>query len=109
MALRGDHSIEQMLTATLSERTLSWCSVHPAGEGFALKLHHVHDDGNDEFLDVYEFRSVTEEEAAGEGRLLGEYPDAASALKAAGVIGARADRWVNAGVIRDEYADLRQA
>jgi hypothetical protein len=109
MALRRGASIEQMLTESLSQRALRWCSARRSGARFALTLHHVHDDGDDDFLDVYEFETVDDKEEVGEGRLVGEYSDAASVLKAAGAIGARADRWVNAGVIQDEYASLRQA
>lgn len=109
MALRRGASIEQMLTESLIKGALRWCSTRRSGVRFALTLHHVHDDGDGDFLDVYEFQTVDDEEDAGEGRLVGEYSDAASLLKAAAVMGARADRWVNPGVIQDEYASLRQA
>lgn len=109
MTLRRGAPIEQMLTENLNERVLRWCSVRRSGVRFALTIHDVRDDGDDDFLDVYEFRTVDDEEVVGEGRLVGTYSDVASVLRAAGAIGARADRWVNAGVIQDEYASLRQA
>jgi hypothetical protein len=54
-----------------------------------LRLHHVHDGGDADFLDVHEFQPVDEDEDFGEGRLVGRYPDAETVLEAAVVIGAR--------------------
>lgn len=76
--------------------------------GFDLRLHHVRDDGDADFLDVHEFQPVDEDEDSGEGRLVGRYPDAETVLQAAVVMGARPDRWVNAGVIQDECTALRE-
>lgn len=106
-ALRRGTSIEQMLTHSLSERSIQWLNVLPTDDGFALRLHHVHDDGDADFLDVGEFQPVDEDEDFGEGRLVGQYPDAETVLEAAVVMGGRPDRWVNAGVIQDEYWALR--
>lgn len=108
-ALGRGVSIEQMLTASPSERTIRWFGALPTGASFALRLHHVRDDGSDDFLDIYEFRAVEEEEELGEGRLVGEYPDASSVLEGAVVLAGRTDRWVDAGVIQDEYARLQGA
>jgi len=107
-ALGRGASIEQMLTSDLDESgTISWLHTVVSGSGFALRLHHVLDDGNDDFFDVSEFRSVDEDEYLGEGRLVGEYPNATTMLEAATRIGARMDRWVNESVIEAEYANLR--
>jgi hypothetical protein len=108
-ALRRGASVEQMLTDSLSERRVRWLVALPDVDGITLRLHHVRDDGDADFLDVYEFQPVDEEEYFGEGRVVGRYPDAETVLEAAVVIGARPDRWVNAGVIQDEYAALRDS
>jgi len=107
-ALRRGASIEQMLTRSLSDRKVRWLVALPDADGFALRLHHVHDGGDADFLDVHEFQPVDEDEDFGEGRLVGRYPDAETVLEAAVVIGARPDRWVNAGVSQDEYTALRE-
>lgn len=65
------------------------------------------DAGSDNYFDVYEFGSVDGDDYLFEGELIGEHPDEATLLKAAIEVGGRADRWVNAGVIQDEYRDLR--
>lgn len=58
---------------------------------------------------MYEFAPLDEQEQHGEGRLVALYPDEDSALRTASSIGGRPDRWVNAGVVQDAYADLRHA
>jgi hypothetical protein len=107
-ALQRGVAIEQMLTLALGgdPRTVTWLSASPSDAGVTLRLHHVLDDGSEKFFDVYEFRSVDEDDYLGEGRVVGVYPDAA-ALEAAVEFGARIDRWLNQGVLQDEYADLR--
>lgn len=52
---------------------------------------------------------IEHDDEGGEGPLVGVYPDAEAVLDAAVSIGARLGRWVNAGVLQDEYADLRNA
>lgn len=98
-----------MLTETLGGQDIRWLSVHAAGGGLTLSLHRVRDEGTNDFLDVTAFSPVDEDEEFGEGRLLGRYPDAATVLAAAEAAGGRSDRWVNAGVVQDEYADLLRA
>lgn len=65
--------------------------------------------GGDGFLDVYEFPPVDEDEYIGEGIVLGTFPKAPAALAAAHQNGARMTRWVNGGMVQDEYADLWSA
>lgn len=108
-ALRRGAPIEQLLTATLDEVTVRWLSLAATGGGFALRRHDVLDDGSGDFLDVYDFRPADEDEYTGEGVMIGTYPDVPAALEAATRNGARMTRWVNNGVIQDEYADLRSA
>lgn len=106
-ALRRRAPIEQMLSENLDTASFSWLAARPSGQGFTLRLRHTRDDGSANFLDVYEFKSVDEDDYLGEGVLVGEYPDEASLLQAAVEVGAQMDRWVNEGVIQDEYRDLR--
>lgn len=98
-----------MLTETLGGQDIRWLSVHAAGGGLVLSLHRVRDEGSTDFLDVTVFSPVDEDEEFGEGRSLGSYPDGVTALAAAEAHGARSHRWVNAGVVQDEYADLLRA
>jgi len=107
VALRRRVPVEQMLSEDLRTGSFSWLAALPSQDGFALRLHHTVDAGSDDFLDVYEFGSVDEHDYLGEGELIGVHPDETTILKAASEAGARADRWVNAGVIQDEYRDLR--
>jgi hypothetical protein len=108
-ALRRGAAIEQLLTATLDEGTVRWLSITATDDGFTLRRHDVLDDDSDDFLDVYEFRPVDEDEYVGEGILLDSFPDAPAAIEAATRNGSRMTRWVKGGVIQDEYADLRSA
>lgn len=106
-ALRRGAAIEQMLSTELRAGSFRWLDAHSSGETFILRLHEAVDDGTDDVLDVYEFRSVDENDEFGEGVVVGEFPDTTALLDAAVDLGAIPDRWVNAGVIQDEYRDLR--
>ena len=106
-ALRRRAPIEQMLSENLDAGSFSWLAVLPSPHGCVLRLHRTVDAGSDDYLDVYEFGSVDEDDYLGEGELIGEYTDEATLLEAATEVGARVDHWVNAGVIQDEYRDLR--
>lgn len=108
-ALGRGASVEQMLNETLGGQEIRWLSVHAADGGLALRLHQVRDEGTIDFLDVTAFSPVDAGEEFGEGRLLGRFADAETALAAAEANGGRPDRWVNAGVVQDEYADLLRA
>lgn len=105
-ALERGASIEQMVTTALGTGSVCWVELVPVEGSFSLFRHETYDDGTDEFFDVYAFRSADPDEDA-DGILLGIYPDAPTALRMAVRGGARPDRWVDQGVIQDEYADLR--
>lgn len=102
-ALGRGATVEQRVDSAAG--TFAWLSACRSGETFALTLHHVHDEGNDDFYDVYEFAPVDEDET--DGKVLGAFNDVAALLRASAQRGARADHWVNEGLIQDEYADLR--
>ena len=59
------------------------------------------------FLDLSAFEPVDEEEYSGEGVEVAREPGPEAALRAALDHGAGPERWVNQGVIADEYADSR--
>lgn len=105
-ALRRRASVEQMLSTDVQAGSFRWLEVRPTAESYALRLHETLDDGSVDYVDVYEFRSVDEEDEYGDGVLYGEFVEVSEVLEAAAAHGAKPDRWVNAGVIQDEYLDL---
>ena len=108
-ALRRGVALEQLLTTTLEEGAVTWLSIAVAADGFELRRHAVFDAGSDDFLDVYEFPPVDEDEYSEEGIALGTFAEAPAAFAAAHQNGAQMTRWVNSGMVQDEYADLRSA
>lgn len=107
-ALRRRLPIEQMLSESLGAGFFSWLEALPSEAGFVLRLHHTVDAGSDDYCDVYEFGSVDEDDYLGVGELIANCPDETSLLEAGVAVGAQPSRWVNAGVIQDEYRDLRK-
>ncbi len=70
-----------------------------------LTRHRVEDIGGADFLDVAEFPPIDEDEEPGEGAAVGSFNDPAAAVAAAGDLGALPDRWVNEGLVGDDYGD----
>ena len=102
--------IEQLLVpSTTDHRTIEWLRLSPQSSGITLVRHRVRDVGIADFLDVYEFPPVDPDEEPGEGMDLATYAGSAEALVASAAYGARVDRWVNEGVLQDEYADLTRS
>ena len=104
-ALRRGTPVEQLLRSEPQDGqpTVKWLSVNPVRDGsFVVTAHHVYDEG---VPDVYELTPVDTEEELGEGADVGRYAEAEAALDAAGDHGALSDRWVNFGMVADEYAD----
>jgi hypothetical protein len=105
-ALNAGRSIEQWLGARVegADRVLKWVqlTVEKDGGGYSVTVFEVLDDGGPEFLDVYEFSPLDADQPYGVTTTL---KDARGALEFA--IGAGADpcRFVNAGIVQDEYAD----
>ncbi len=98
-----------MLTASLRAGTVEWLSAVPTAGGIELRRFEAFDDGNEDFLDVYQFTPMDGDEYAGEGVLVGHFAGPREVLDGAGAHGALLDRWVNRGVIQDEYADMKTA
>jgi hypothetical protein len=105
-ALRRGATVEQMLSRDLRAGSFRWMVARATEGGFVLRSHETRDDGSEDFLDVHEFRPV-DADAPEEGVVVGRFTDAASLLEAAAALGARPDRWVNEGLVQDEYGDLR--
>jgi hypothetical protein len=99
--------IEQLLAQSATDQTvIEWLRLSPQASGVTLVQHRVRDVGSVDFMDVYEFPPVDPDEEHGEGTLLATFVGSAKAVAASVTHGARPDRWVNDGVIQDEYADL---
>jgi hypothetical protein len=104
-ALRRGKPVEQLLPSEPhdGQPTVKWLSVTPERDGsFVVTAHHVYDDG---IPDVYECTPVDAEEYLGEGVDVGRHAGAEDALEATIDRGAHSDRWVNVGMVADEYAD----
>ena len=86
-------------------QVVEWLRLSPRSSAVGLARHRVQDVGNADFTDVYEFPSVDPDEEHGEGRVLAMFAGSAEAVAASVGHGARADRWVNDGMVQDEYAD----
>ena len=107
--LAAGKGIEQLLPTQVADPpTVRWITVWPTDDGLiAVSLHEVLDVGTGEFQDVTEFPSLDATEDHGEGREVGVYSSIPEALEAARDVGATVDRWVNEGMIGQEYRDTR--
>lgn len=108
-ALARGAGIEQMISRDLADGEVCWLGLRSQRQTFVITLHRVVDQGSDDFLDVYEFQPADEAEEPGEGMVLAYRDEASAALAVAVAHGAERNLWVNAGVIQDEYGDLRTA
>ncbi|GAB2628747.1 hypothetical protein GCM10027168_70590 [Streptomyces capparidis] len=90
---------------------MRYVEVRPVREGFEVLLHTVEDVGSESFLDLGEFPPFDPGDEASEfGRLLGMSEDPLAALRLAEQhAGAVGGRWVNEGVVQDEYGDFVRA
>ncbi|WP_323095524.1 hypothetical protein [Intrasporangium sp. YIM S08009] len=105
-ALVRGAGVEQMLTVDLDGGTVEWLFAARGRGDFELTRFAVVDEGGDGLADVNEFRPVDADEYPGEGVVIARFPGARELLEGAAAEGARADRWVNHGVIQDEYREL---
>lgn len=97
--LNAGKAIEQWLGARRVDggRAIRWLRIH----GTQLSVFDARDEGDGGFFDLYEFTVLRESHDA-----FGQSDDA---LAAAVRHGAHAERWVNEGVVQDEYADWIRA
>jgi hypothetical protein len=105
-ALRRGRAVEQLLDEARHEgrSTVRWLSIFRREDAFVVLVHHVYDDGSPAFRDLSEFEPVDIEEDVGEGTQVAREPEPETALMAASSHGAVPERWVNEGVVADEYA-----
>ncbi|MGW4303248.1 hypothetical protein ACWEHT_26255 [Streptomyces sp. NPDC004646] len=112
-ALRRGRSVEQFLGACGSAERPGVCHVEvcPTKGRFEVRLHTVEDIGSERFRDLGEFPPFAPDDEASEfGLLLGTAEDPLSALEIAErQTGAERARWVNEGVVQDEYGDFVRA
>jgi hypothetical protein len=106
-ALRRGRAVEQLLESEphAGRPTVRWLSVFGHEGAFIVSVHHVYDACDPGFVDVTEFAPVNDEEYVGEGVDVAREPDPERALRAACEHGAVPERWVNRGVVENEYAE----
>jgi hypothetical protein len=108
--LRRGREVEQFIehhVASDGRAAIRWLTAFKSGRTFELVIHDVEDVGSDDFFDVSEFPPLDDEEETGEGRFLATADDAESLLQTAVANGADSERWVNSGVVQDEYRESR--
>ena len=111
-ALRRGRQIDQFLgREQLPDRrwTLRWLTVFSTNREFVLSQHHVEDVGDGQMADIGTFPPIDPDEYLGEGTDIATAESADKILAMALEHGATPDRWVNAGVLADEYLDSRSA
>lgn len=108
-ALQRGATVEQFLERrpAPSGHVIRWLSVEPARSGtYQVRCCESLDVGGVDFADVYEFPSVDAEFP--DGRTWSFATRAEALAWAAHPLGAVPDRFVNQGVIQDEYLDHRR-
>lgn len=100
-ALRRGQSVEQLVD--VAHGTVLYLSASLEGEGFAVRRHHVLDEGTEDFRDLSEFSPVDADEFLGEGVVVQVSDVADAAVQSAAEYGGSAERWVNHGIAADEY------
>ncbi len=119
-ALRRGASIQQFLGfADLEDGrdTFWYLEISPRRDEIAVYAQHVFDEGHETFGDVGEFSPVKEWDPFDELVLPDDFTrdPSVTVFSTAGEalahtliqLGARPDRWVNSGLIDDEYTDAR--
>ncbi|MFE5597037.1 hypothetical protein [Streptomyces sp. NPDC056549] len=112
-ALRRGHPNEQFLGPVYAAERLGvrYVEVTPKAGRFEIFLHTVEAVGHQAFLDLVKFPPLDQDDEEEQFyRLVTAAGDPLSALKAAeDVTGAVRQRWVNASMSQDEYADFVRA
>lgn len=109
-ALRRGRSVQQFLgpCGSAERPGVRYVEVRVTKGPFEVYLHVVEDIGSESFLDVSEFPPFDPDDEASEfGLLLGTAEDPLAALQVAEQrVGAERGRWVNEGVVQEEYGDF---
>lgn len=110
-ALRRGKQIEQFLGAIEIDGRpgLRWIALCPGPTGITIYLSEVEDIGTDTFLDITEFSPLDPDDETW-GREIAVLPTPEEALHLAEhELAANPERWVNQGIVCDEYQDFRTA
>ncbi|MFF2148652.1 hypothetical protein [Kitasatospora sp. NPDC058190] len=110
-ALQCGKQIEQFLGAIEIDGRpgLRWIALSPGRAGITIYLSEVEDVGTDAFLDITEFPSLAPEDETW-GREIAVLPTPEEALHLSErELAADPQRWVNDGIVCDEYQDFRTA
>lgn len=108
-ALRRGSPVEQLLGTRLDEddRVLSWIEIDVNRQGrYVVSEFQVFDDEIAEFSDVHEFEPFDPDHPYGTSR---EFDAADDALEYAISLGASLNKFVNEGLIDEEYRDFRSS
>ncbi|MFD7961181.1 hypothetical protein ACFV5J_10270 [Streptomyces zaomyceticus] len=112
-ALRRGRSVEQFLgpCGSTEHPGVRYVEVRATKGPFEVYLHAVEDVGSESFLDLDEFPPFDPNDDASEfGLLLGMAEGSLTALQVAEQrAGAERGRWVNEGIVQDEYGDFVRA
>ncbi|MGA5198146.1 hypothetical protein [Streptomyces exfoliatus] len=111
--LRRGRSVEQFLgpIGSPDRPGVRYAEVRAARTSFEVYVHTVEDLGHETFLDLDEFPPFDQDAEEEEfGRFLGSAEEPQGALVLAEeCTGAVRGRWVNQGVVQDEYLDFVRA
>ncbi|MFF3940940.1 hypothetical protein [Streptomyces phaeofaciens] len=112
-ALKRGRPVEQFLgpVGTPVRRGVSYVEVRPTKTSYEVYVRTVEDIGHERFFDLVEFPPFDADEDEEEfGRLAATAEDPSTALTAAEeATGAVRGRWVNEGMVQDEYGDFVRA
>jgi hypothetical protein len=108
-AISRGRSVEQFLGgfSYQGDPAIRWLSIRADDNGVVLSLYESYDPQEEDFVDVYSFPELEVEQGEAAAEHTCESIEEALAL-ARSTYGASADRWVNDGVVQDEYGDYRK-
>jgi hypothetical protein len=108
-ALHRGKQIEQFLGEVHhnGRQGLRWIAIGPGRSGIAIYLSEVEDAGTDTFFDITEFPPLDPDDEAW-GKQIAAVSTPEEALdRACSEPGVNPERWVNQGIVCDEYRDFR--
>lgn len=109
-ALHRGQAVEQFLGGFVhdGDPAIRWIAIAPRDGEIVLSLHETYDEGGEDFTDVYAFASIGDPDEAYEPAAEHRFATIDEALAAAVErYGADLARFVNAGLVEDEYGDYR--
>ena len=107
-AISAGKTVEQFLGAFErdGDQAIRYLTIRKQGERFWLHNHEVYDEGSEDYLDLYAFEYLEMPEDRFEP-FPTEFNTMEDALRyASAEFGADSRRWVNKGVVQDEYSDF---